>query len=119
MKLFEHLGNTAEPLRLTDEEIVLQVPGGRSVKALLNATPVQSQEGVVESFVVTLQDMTPLEELERLRAESMGMVSHESGYDPVVTGEPGAADYVVKPFSPTELAARIRSVLPPALPTAS
>ena len=64
-----------ETVRL--EEIELQVPGGRSVKALLNATPIRSQEGVVETFVVTLQDMTPLEELERLRAEFMGMVSHE------------------------------------------
>lgn len=66
---------TGETVRL--EEIVLQVPGGRSLRALLNATPVCSQEGMVESLVVTLQDMTPLEEQERLRAEFMGMVSHE------------------------------------------
>ena len=59
------------------EEIVLRVPDGRSVSALLNATPIRSEEGEVESFVVTLQDMTPLEELERLRAEFLGMVSHE------------------------------------------
>ena len=31
----------------------------------------------MESVVVTLQDMAPLEELERLRAEFLGMVSHE------------------------------------------
>ena len=31
----------------------------------------------MESVIVTLQDMTPLEELERLRAEFLGMVSHE------------------------------------------
>ncbi|MDE0464627.1 MAG: ATP-binding protein [Caldilineaceae bacterium] len=61
------------------EEIVLQVPDGRSVKALINATPIFTAEGEVESFVVTLQDMTPLEEQERLRAEFMGMVSHELG----------------------------------------
>ena len=59
------------------EEIVLRVPDGRSVTALLNATPIRSKDGEVESFVVTLQDMTPLEELERLRAEFLGMVSHE------------------------------------------
>ena len=59
------------------EEIVLRVPDGRSVTALLNATPIRSEDGGVESFVVTLQDMTPLEELERLRAEFLGMVSHE------------------------------------------
>ena len=55
----------------------MEVPDGRSVKALINATPIHSQEGAVESVVVTMQDMTPLEELERLRAEFMGMVSHE------------------------------------------
>ena len=59
------------------EEIVIRVPDGRSVNTLMNATPIRSVEGEIESFVVTLQDMTPLEELERLRAEFLGMVSHE------------------------------------------
>ncbi len=59
------------------EEIVLSVPDGRSVTALLNATPIRSEDGEVESFVVTLQDMAPLQETERLRAEFLGMISHE------------------------------------------
>ena len=59
------------------EEIVLSVPDGRSVAALLNATPIRSEDGELESFVVTLQDMTPMEEMERLRAEFLGMISHE------------------------------------------
>ncbi|MXZ03010.1 MAG: response regulator [Chloroflexi bacterium] len=59
------------------EEITMQVPDGRSVTALGNATPIRSQEGEVESFVVTLQDMSSVEELDRLRAEFLGMVSHE------------------------------------------
>ena len=59
------------------EEIVMQVPDGRSVTALINATPILSKEGELESYIVTVQDMTPLEELERLRADFMGMVSHE------------------------------------------
>ena len=59
------------------EEIVLRVSGGRSVTVLLNATPIHSEDGVLTSFVVTLQDMTPLEEQERLRAEFLAMVSHE------------------------------------------
>ena len=59
------------------EEIVVTVPDGRSIRALLNATPIRSQEGRVESLVVVLQDMTPLEEQERLRAEFLAMVSHE------------------------------------------
>ena len=59
------------------EEIVLQVPDGRSVTTLVNATPIHSEDGEVESLVVTMQDLAPLEELERLRAEFLGMVSHE------------------------------------------
>ena len=67
--------STGETVRA--EEIVLRVPSGRSVTVLLNATPIRSDDGILESFVVTLQDMTPLEELERLRSEFLGMVSHE------------------------------------------
>ena len=59
------------------EEIVFSVPDGRSVSVLLNATAIRSEEGQVESVVVTLQDMTLLEDLDRLRAEFLGMVSHE------------------------------------------
>ena len=59
------------------EEIVMHVPDGRSVTVLLNATPIRSEDGTVESVVVTLQDMADIEELERLRAEFLAMVSHE------------------------------------------
>ena len=59
------------------EEMVLSVPDGRSVSTLVNATPVLSEDGEVESVVVTLQDLTALEETERLRAEFLAMVSHE------------------------------------------
>ena len=67
--------STGETVRA--EEIVMQVPDGRSVTTIINATPIRSEEGELESVVVTLQDMTALEELERLRAEFLGMVSHE------------------------------------------
>ena len=59
------------------EEIVFQGPDGSRVSGLVNATAIRSEGGEVESLVITLQDMTPLEELERLRAEFLGMVSHE------------------------------------------
>ena len=67
--------NDAETVRA--EEIVVQMPDGRSVSALMNATPIRSEAGEVSSLVVTLQDMTPLEDLERLRAEFLATVSHE------------------------------------------
>ena len=59
------------------EEIVLSVPDGRSVSTLINATPIHSAAGAVESLVVTMQDLAPLEELERSRAQFLSMVRHE------------------------------------------
>ena len=70
-----------EALRATEtvrsEEIVLRVPDGRSVSVLLNASPIHAGDGRVASVIVTLQDMTDVEEQERLRAEFLAMVSHE------------------------------------------
>ena len=59
------------------EEILLQVPDGQRVRLLVNATAIRAEGGEVESLVVTMQDLTPREELERLRAEFLAMVSHE------------------------------------------
>ena len=67
--------SSAETVRA--EEITLSVPDGRSVRTLVNATPIRSADGAVESMVVTMQDLAPLEELERQRAEFLSMVSHE------------------------------------------
>ena len=70
-----HVLSVSETVRA--EEIVMEVPDGRSITVLINATPIRAGSGEVESVVVTMQDMTPLEEMERLRAEFLGMVSHE------------------------------------------
>ena len=59
------------------EEIVYSVPDGRSVTALVSGTPILSEDGDIISFVFTLQDMEPLKEMERMRAEFLAMVSHE------------------------------------------
>ena len=67
--------STGETVRA--EEIVMRSPDGQNVTVLLNATPILSGEGVVESVVITLQDMAAVEKLERLRAEFLAMVSHE------------------------------------------
>ena len=72
---------TLEDLRNAEtvraEEVELSVPDGRSIRMLINATPIRSGDGDVETVVVTMQDLAPLEEIERLRAEFLGMVSHE------------------------------------------
>ena len=67
--------STGETVRA--EEIVMAVPDGRSVTALINATPIFSAAGTVETVVVTLQDLAEVEELERLRIDFLAMVSHE------------------------------------------
>ena len=70
----DELGN-AEPLRAA--EVELSVPDGRSIRMLINVTPIRLGDGEIESVVVTMQDLAPLEDLERLRAEFLDMVSHE------------------------------------------
>ena len=74
---------TGETLRA--EELVIERPDGESVSTLVNTTPIRSEDGTVVSVVATVQDITPLEEIERLRAEFLGMVSHElrgaAGFD--------------------------------------
>ena len=71
----EELLRAGEKVRA--EEMVFSVPSGRSVTVLLNGNPILSEDGGVESLIVTMQDMTPLKEVERLRAEFLAMVSHE------------------------------------------
>ena len=72
--LTPHL-NTGKTVR--NEEIVLSVPGGGSVKTLVNVTPIPARQGKVDSVVVTIQDLAPFEELERMRTEFLAIVSHE------------------------------------------
>ena len=67
--------STGETVRA--EEIVLSLPDGRSVKTLINGTPIHAEDGTIISAVITMQDLAPLEELERQRAEFLYMVSHE------------------------------------------
>ena len=74
LPLADELRN-AETVRA--EEIELSVPDGRSVTMLVNATPIRSADGAVDTVVVTMQDLAPLEELDRLRSEFLGLVSHE------------------------------------------
>ena len=66
---------SAETVRA--EEVVLSVPDGRSVRTLINATSIEAEGPVPGSVVVTMQDLAPLDEVERLRTEFLGLVSHE------------------------------------------
>ncbi|MDE2686308.1 MAG: ATP-binding protein [Chloroflexota bacterium] len=74
---FPLAGLLSSPETVHAEEIMLRVPDGRSVTVLLNATPIVGEDSTVESFMVTLQDLAAVEEMERLRADFLAMISHE------------------------------------------
>ncbi len=59
------------------EEVVIERPDGSTVSTLVSAAPIRAGDGEIVSVVATAQDVTPLEELQRLRCELLGMVSHE------------------------------------------
>ncbi len=59
------------------EEIVLHFSDGRVVNTLINATPIYSDRGEIVSVLVAVQDLALLKDAERMRAEHLGMVSHE------------------------------------------
>lgn len=66
---------TARPVR--GEEVLIEAPDGQCVPTLVSATPVRSVDSEAELVVVTLQDMTPMQEQERMRTELLGIVGHE------------------------------------------
>ena len=59
------------------EEILLDNPHIGTVMTLISATPIRAEDGRITSAVAIIQDLTPREEMEKLRSEFIGMVSHE------------------------------------------
>ena len=85
------------------EEFVLSIPDGRSLTALVNATPIPAQDGTIGSVVVTMQDLAPLQELDRLRSAFIGMVSHELRTPlAAIKGSAGAVLDAPRAFAPAE-----------------
>ena len=56
---------------------MLSVPDGRSVRTLINATPIRTEGAEIGSVVVTMPNLSPLDEIERMRTEFLGLVGHE------------------------------------------
>ena len=93
---------SAETVRT--EEVVLLVPDGGRVTMLINATPVHGEDGEVVSVVVTMQDLEPLRELDRMRAEFLGMVSHELRFPLTsIIGSTAAVLGAARPMDSTEM----------------
>ncbi len=58
-------------------EVVMHLPGARVVNTLVNARPIVREDGAVGSVVVTIQDITPLEEMKRQRTEFLSRIGHK------------------------------------------
>ena len=93
------------------EEILLNLPDGQTTTILVNATPIYSDDGGIVSAVAVIQDMTPLEEMERLRNDFLAMVSHELRTP--LTAIKGSTATVLStsiPFSPIEIRRFFRTI---------
>ena len=93
------------------EEILLNRPDGRTVTVLVNATPIYSDDGEIVSAVAVIQDMTPLEEMERLRNEFLAVVSHElRGPLTAIKGSTATVLSTSIPFNSTEIRDFFRTI---------
>ncbi len=77
LRAFPITGQLGSAETVRAEEVELALPGGGNLRALVNSTPIPSPGGGVESAAVMLQDLAPLDEIERQRAEFLRLVSHE------------------------------------------
>ncbi|MDE2988938.1 MAG: response regulator [Chloroflexota bacterium] len=74
---FDYIRVLSSGDRLRASEVALEAPDGRQIRVIATSAPVRAADGGVASFIVTLQDLTPLADLEVMRAEFLAMVSHE------------------------------------------
>ncbi len=66
---------TGETVRA--DEVVVHRPDGTTLTCLVNCAPLFSESGEMMSVLSVMQDMTPLEDVERQRGEFVGLVSQE------------------------------------------
>jgi PAS domain S-box-containing protein len=88
--------------QISAEEVQIEFAGGRTVPTLVNATPIYSSEGKITGAISVIQDISPIEQAEKLRSEFLGIVSHELRTP--LTAIKGAAATVLG--SPTPLGAQ-------------
>ena len=104
-----HVMLTGETVRA--DEVLVDFPDGRSITTLLSAAPMFSASGEIESVVVTVQDLTLLEDADKLRAEFLGMVT-EALRTPLTTikGSASALAEILESLNPVEALQLLRIV---------
>ncbi len=74
---FPNVGQLVTGETLRAEEFEISVPDGSTVRTLIDVTPVRAEDGGIASVVVAIQDLAPLDEIERMRTEFLALVGHE------------------------------------------
>ncbi|MCI0790785.1 MAG: PAS domain-containing protein, partial [Chloroflexi bacterium] len=58
-------------------EVTLNLPDGRVIPTIVNAAPVYGEDGEITAAIAIFEDITALQEVERVKAEFLSMVSHD------------------------------------------
>jgi PAS domain S-box-containing protein len=59
------------------EEVTFEFHDGRTLTGLVNATPFYGSQARITGAVATIQDLSPIEQLEKMRNDFLAIVSHE------------------------------------------
>jgi len=118
-KFLYHLLVIDNDARLPDELRVYLEPHGFQISALLNGENIEAELKTLRPDIILLDVIFPREDdfalLKRLRALSQVPIimlsTRNEDIDRILGLELGADDYIVKPFNPRELLARIKAVL--------
>jgi PAS domain S-box-containing protein len=70
-------GHAVRGDRFVDEEILVTRADGSERMVLMAGSAVRDEEGTVVSALIVLRDVTRLRELERIREEYVGLISHD------------------------------------------
>ena len=66
----------------------MQITNGKTITTLMNATPISSEAGELESVAVALQDLTPMENLNRLHMDFLAEAVAQSLWSAGCGGQP-------------------------------
>ena len=94
------------------EELLISLPDGRSMTTLVGAAPVYSEKGGIDSVIVVLQDLSPLDEMDRMRSDFLSLVSDEMRA-PLATirGSISALEEIISPLCTEESRQLMRMIV--------
>ncbi len=85
------------------EEVIFELRDGLSIPTLVSAMPLYAPDGQIDGAIAVIQDTTPLEEIEKLRNEFLGIIGHELKTPlTAIKGSAATALWSRKPLEPQD-----------------